>query len=122
MLPAIILAAMVAGALVDVYATEKNTKASDKALNYSSAYINSQFQENERYWRDYYKNTGVRPKYPYRSGAVNDISQLYYNDASKLMNKNARYQSYAGVGTSMAYGYGMGDSAKYHNRKLNLYR
>lgn len=37
------------------------------------AYQNYQrMQENERYWSDYYENTGIVPKYPYRAGSYND--------------------------------------------------
>lgn len=32
--------------------------------------------ETRRYWNDYYKNTGVKPKYPYRSGYY-DIYAAY---------------------------------------------
>ena len=27
-------------------------------------------RENSKYWSDYYKNTGFRPRYQYRSGAI----------------------------------------------------
>lgn len=29
-------------------------------------------EENERYWNDYYENTGVRPLYPHRAGSYYD--------------------------------------------------
>lgn len=29
-------------------------------------------KENERYWSDYYENTGITPLYPNRAGAYND--------------------------------------------------
>lgn len=29
-------------------------------------------KENERYWSDYYDNTGISPLYPYRAGSYND--------------------------------------------------
>lgn len=29
-------------------------------------------KENERYWNDYYENTGITPLYPYRAGSYND--------------------------------------------------
>lgn len=43
----------------------------------SYAYTANRFAENERFWADYKKNTGLTPKYPYRAGAVNNIGQLY---------------------------------------------
>lgn len=43
----------------------------------SYQYTAAKFAENDRYWADYRKNTGIIPKYPYRAGAVNDVGQLY---------------------------------------------
>ncbi len=42
----------------------------------SSLYGAGQAIESYRYWRDYYHNTGIRPRYPFRSGAYNGISNL----------------------------------------------
>lgn len=40
-------------------------------------YQNYQRQtENKRYWNDYFDNTGIRPKYPYRSGAYSDYGYV----------------------------------------------
>ena len=47
----------------------------------SYQYTAAKFAENNRYWADYKKNTGITPKYPYRAGAVNDIGQLYGRQA-----------------------------------------
>lgn len=32
--------------------------------------------ENERYWNDYYRNTGVRPVYPFRAGDYTDYGYV----------------------------------------------
>lgn len=47
----------------------------------SYQYTAAKFAENNRYWADYRKNTGITPKYPYRAGAVNDVGQLYGRQA-----------------------------------------
>lgn len=47
----------------------------------SYQYTAAKFAENNRYWADYKKNTGITPKYPYRAGAVNDLGQLYGHQA-----------------------------------------
>lgn len=47
----------------------------------SYQYTAAKFAENNRYWADYKKNTGITPKYPYRAGAVNDVGQLYGRQA-----------------------------------------
>lgn len=40
-------------------------------------YQNYQRQtENKRYWNDYYDNTGIRPKYPYRAGSYSDYGYV----------------------------------------------
>lgn len=115
--------AMIADALVSVYNNYDTTKASNKTLDAQSLYTNQAFAENEGYWNDYYKNTGRRPLYPYRSGAVNDVSQLYAINAGYVNNNAMRRQSMFNVGTASAYAYGMYDSKRYHNRKTNyVYR
>lgn len=40
-------------------------------------YTANRFAENERFWADYKKNTGLTPRYPYRAGAVNNVGELY---------------------------------------------
>lgn len=47
-----------------------------------SQWKNYQYQkgvldENERYWKDYVRNTGVKPRYPYRSGMYQNSAFLY---------------------------------------------
>lgn len=44
-------------------------------------------QDNRRFWRDYYKNTGVRPKYPYRAG----VYDYLYDYADLGMNAGFSY-------------------------------
>lgn len=40
-----------------------------KIIGRESYYEQQAREENERYWNDYTKNTGVEPKYPIRAGA-----------------------------------------------------
>lgn len=47
-----------------------------------SQWKNYQYQkgvlsENERFWKDYIRNTGVKPRYPYRSGMYQNSAFLY---------------------------------------------
>lgn len=53
-------------AISDLYSQWKNYQYQSGAL-----------KENERYWQDYYRNTGVKPLYPYRSGYYQNSAFLY---------------------------------------------
>lgn len=43
--------------------------------------------ENERFWNDYKKNTGVTPLYPYRAGAVTDNVGQNLESALRILRK-----------------------------------
>lgn len=43
--------------------------------------------DNKRFWDDYYKNTGFKPRYPYRSGYYDWVSDL----SSSMMNVGFSY-------------------------------
>lgn len=58
-----------ASSLGSLYSAQAN------AMSYE--YTKQRFAENDRFWSDYRKNTGVTPRYPYRAGAVNNYGQLY---------------------------------------------
>lgn len=47
--------------------------ASRATQRYTWGYYN----DVNRFWSDYYKNTGFKPRYPYKSGSVYDVGQLY---------------------------------------------
>lgn len=47
-------------------------------------YMNEAQQENERYWKDYEKNTGVRPRYPYRAGENAMYPNMDYNPLQSI--------------------------------------
>ena len=58
-----------ASSLGSLYSARANMASYDYTAN--------RFRENERFWADYKKNTGLTPRYPYRAGAVNNLGQLY---------------------------------------------
>lgn len=46
-------------------------------------------RDNARYWQDYYKNTGFKPKYPgrtysYQTGSVISDAKMLYGSAKKI--------------------------------------
>lgn len=55
-----------ASTIYDIYTNWKNLQYQKGALD-----------ENRRYWDDYIRNTGVQPRYPYRSGLYQNTSFLY---------------------------------------------
>lgn len=58
---------------------------------YQARYTWKQAQENKKFWDTYYKNTGFRPRYPYRAGAVNNYGSLF-NAVSTPMATYAHYR------------------------------
>lgn len=62
-----------ASAGASVYSSYKN-------IQYQKAYM----AENARYWKDYEKRTGLKPRYPYRAGSVYNTNSLY-NSYSSLV-------------------------------------
>lgn len=50
----------------------------------------AQMWDNSRYWQDYYKNTGFRPRYPGRQYGSNGVGSMYsqakmlYGSAKKI--------------------------------------
>lgn len=113
------LGVMVADALNNFAVTAENNGYFQKYVDSAQNYTDATQRENTRYWDDYLKNTGKTPKYPYRSGAVNDISQLYNLDYQRVSGNNSVYQAGTNVGTAGAYGYSMYDSKRYHTTKTN---
>lgn len=53
----------------------------------ASVYSAGKALDSNRYWNDYYRNTGHKPKYPWRAGVYDWVGDLGYN---------------------MMYGYGVG--------------
>lgn len=72
-LAALLMLELGAGLLGDIYSARSAME------NYS--YTQNRFAENSRFWSDYERNTGVKVRYPYRSGAVNNLGELYTANA-----------------------------------------
>lgn len=71
---AIIAGAYLAGSVgASIYSAYKNIQYQNRAM-----------KENERFWNDYYKNTGFKARYPYRAGSVYNTSSLYSSYASAV--------------------------------------
>lgn len=70
-IPAIILGSMAVSSGASIYAGWKNVQ-----------YQKSAMAENNRFWSEYAKNTGVKPRFPYRSGSVYNTSSLYNSYSS----------------------------------------
>lgn len=50
----------------------------------NAVYGVGQAMDSYRYWNDYYKNTGYRPRYPWRAGQYDymaDIGHAFYSTA-----------------------------------------
>lgn len=102
--PVIVIAGAMAGsAILNYVLNDKVASAQENLANYSSNYIRRYNQENKRYWSDYYKNTGFRPRYPMRSGSEFNLAGLYANRISQVSAQVSRYRSLANIGTSGAY-------------------
>lgn len=72
-IPAIVFGSMAAGAVSQIYASHKNIQ-----------YQKSAMSENNRFWSDYERNTGVKARYPYRSGSVYNTNSLYNSYSSSI--------------------------------------
>lgn len=69
-IPAIVAGILAAGTIASAGAGAYKTYRGTKTASANLAYQMAMQRENTRYWNEYYKNTGYRPRYPYRSGYV----------------------------------------------------
>lgn len=60
---------------IGAYQAYQAKQVSDYTANYSKLYA----QDQERFWSDYERRTGVKVKYPYRTGSIQDYSRYYSN-------------------------------------------
>lgn len=74
-----------ASSLGALYSAQSNLASYD--------YTAKRFAENERFWADYKKNTGLTPRYPYRAGAVNNIGELYAHQGGFAKNVSSGAKS-----------------------------
>lgn len=59
----------------------------------STIYNTGKALDNRRYWNDYYRNTGYRPRYPYRAGVydwMKDFGKTAYG-AVGYYSYNSKY-------------------------------
>lgn len=78
-------ALMLASTAVSLGGMLENYNANQMAIEYTKKYN----AEIARFWNDYYRNTGHRPKYPYKSGAIANEATLAHLYASNLTSASA---------------------------------
>lgn len=88
-------ALMLASSGVSLYGMYENFLANQKAIDYANKY-NAEIQ---RFWNDYYKNTGYRPLYPYKSGSVVNEATLAHLYASNYSSASAMMGGVFNIGT-----------------------
>ncbi len=103
--PVVVVAGAMAGsAILNYVLNQKVSKAQIAHANYAEQYGMRYNAENKRYWQDYYRNTGFRPRYPMRSGAEYNLSGVYSARASRAGAYASQYRAAYGIGLSGAYG------------------
>ncbi len=99
--PVIVIAGAMAGSSILNYVlNEKVANSQIRQADYVADYSRRYNRENRRYWVDYYKNTGFRPRYPMRSGAEYNLSSLYGATTSRNSAIASKYRAVANVGVS----------------------
>lgn len=99
--PVIVVAGAMAGsAILNYVLNEKVANSQIRQADYVADYTRRYNRENSRYWADYYKNTGFRPRYPMRAGAEYNLSSLYGSIASRNSAVASKYRAAANVGVS----------------------
>lgn len=102
--PAVIAAAVALGTLMSLYGNVRSAQATNRLASYNQDYAMRGFVENERYWNDYFKNTGYRPLYPIRSGAYYNLSSYYQGESARAGAYSKVLSSIGHVGTAGSYG------------------
>lgn len=109
----------IASTFFDAYSAYQRRQVSD----YSSKYQMSLIKDNENFWDYYEKRTGVKPRFPYRSGAIQDYSGYYnsrYQSNTAYYNANkSGLRSVGGLGFSNSNVYYSGRYSR--DRYLSLY-
>lgn len=105
--PVIVVAgAMMGSSILNYVLNEGVANSQIKMADYLADYSRRYNNENKRYWADYYKNTGFRPRYPMRTGAEYNLGGLYGATTSKASAFASKYRAGAGMVTSGAYSIG----------------
>lgn len=71
-------------------------------------YTVGQFRDNKKYWNDYYRNTGRRPRYAYKSGSydwmkygarslgsIYGVSKIGQKPVRQVVNRNHYHYNYS---------------------------
>lgn len=82
--------------------------------SYSKRYYEALERENNRYWGDYARNTGVKNRYPYRTGQVFNRSPIMSAEASQWGALNS-------FSNAMLYSSLMPYAREYRNTWKNMY-
>ncbi len=102
--PVIVVAGAMAGsAILNYVLNEKVANSQIRQADYVADYTRRSNIENRRYWSDYYKNTGFRPRYPMRAGAEYNLSSLYGSTTSRNAAVASKYRAAFNVGVSGSY-------------------
>lgn len=105
--PIIVVAgAMMGSSILNYVLNEGVANSQIKMADYIADYSRRYNNENKRYWADYFKNTGFRPRYPMRYGAEYNLAGLYGATTSRNAAFASKYRAAAGVGTAGAYALG----------------
>lgn len=102
--PVIVVAGAMAGSAILNYVLNEGVANSQiRQAEYTADYNRRYNIENRRYWADYFKNTGKLPRYPMRSGAEYNLSNLYGSLSRSASATASKYRALANVGVSGAY-------------------
>lgn len=82
--PLVVATSLLLGSLVNLYANYNTAKSTMRTAEYNMAYAMRGYRENARYWDDYFKNTGFRPRYPVRSGADYNLGSYYAGESARI--------------------------------------
>ena len=105
--PVIVVAgAMMGSSILNYVLNERVANPQIKMADYLADYSRRYNNENKRYWADYYRNTGFRPRYPMRVGSEYNLAGLYGATTSKAAAIASKYRAAAGVATAGAYSIG----------------
>ena len=92
-IPVILAGSAIASAVSGIAGQYYNNKTAQAGLAWQKALQ----QENSRFWRDYERNTGITPLYPYRSG-------YNFNTVPMESYQNSLDYSVFGYGSSVVHG------------------
>lgn len=87
-------------AALGLYQSHQQKMINDYSYGYQSRYN----AETERFWNDYYKKTGIRPRYPYRAGSNINYTSQY---GAKLASDTAYFGNIRSAANTASFLYGL---------------